>query len=143
MKLLSMKSIHFPDIILIDKENNTIKIAEVKSSGENDSTSVPGNINKLVEGKNHYAGKAWENTDVLLLKSISIAAAKKHGDNNYHYPVRNRWEKVINENNYDIQVCVNEEIIHWLTNCSITFDDYFENVISTACRIEALLMNYS
>lgn len=54
----SLKSFHFPDIVLIDKKNNVVKCLEVKASGENDSISVPGNIHKMVAGKSHYAASA-------------------------------------------------------------------------------------
>lgn len=136
-----LKNFHFPDIVLIDKKNNVVKCLEVKSSGENDSTSVPGNINKMVAGTNHYAANAWEDTpNITLYKGIAIAAAKRYVDKDNVYPVRNRWENVISEKQLDIDVVVNEEIINWLIGTQLQYDDYLNNVISTACRIEAELV---
>ena len=137
----AINSIHFPDIVLVDKKNNIIKITEMKASGENDSTSVPGNINKMTPGRSNYAGAAWEcNKNITVYKSISIAAAKRVETSKNIYPVRNRWENVINKTGKNIKVCVNEEIIEWLTNQKITYNDYLLNVIHTACRIEAELV---
>lgn len=137
----NLNSFHFPDIVLIDRENNIIKCLEVKSSGENDSTSVPGNINKMVAGTNHYAATAWEdNENIVLQKGIAIASAKRYEEKENVYPVRNRWEIVIAAKQLDIDVVVNEEIVNWLIGTQLQYDDYLINVISTACRIEAELV---
>ena len=75
----AIKSIHLPDIIVVDTSTvpATVKCAEMKASGQNDTSSVPENVDKLTGGTRNSAVSPWHGMAVTLKKAILLTATKK------------------------------------------------------------------
>lgn len=75
----AIESIHLPDVIVVDTSCTpaTVKCAEMKASGQNDTSSVPENVDKLTGGTRNSAVSPWHGMAVTLKKAILLTATKK------------------------------------------------------------------
>jgi hypothetical protein len=134
------KSIHLPDVIMIDKtgEVTKIKCAEMKASGQNDSSSVPENIDKLAYGTRNSAVEAYSGrSDLIIERAIIITAASVSSDGKFLH--KNKWVNEIERRKDtvgDIKVFCNQEAFSWLSGKDISSDEYNKEFINTTAYAE-------
>lgn len=129
----SKKKLSLPDVVIVDNETGIIKTAELKASGDNDSSSVPENLDKMVPNSRNSAVDLWNNTDYKLDKALLIVAA--NGENG-HYPTESRWNNSLEKNRPEenITIASNENAYNWLSNKKVSDKSYEKTVINTVAR---------
>ena len=129
------KAIHLPDVIQVNRTGKVpiIKCGEMKASGQNDSSSIPENIDKLVYGTRNSAIEAWSGkTDVEVKRAILITATTSNAEGKFIH--KNKWSNDINKRQAaigDIEVFCNEEAFTWLADKTITAEEYKKEFINT------------
>lgn len=136
------KSLHLPDVIVIDLRGSVpkIKCAEMKASGQNDSSSVPENIDKLAFGTRNSAVEAYaSNGNIILERAILITATAVSKDGKY--PNKTKWTNEIEKRREalgDIKVFCNEEAFSWLSGKDMSKEVYNQEFINTTAYAELL-----
>lgn len=136
------RAIHLPDAIFIDSRNETpiIRCGEMKASGQNDSSSVPENIDKMVFKTRNSAVAPWEGQEnITLRRAILITAAVTNPKG--QYPHKAAWVREINKENSaadrrEIEVFCNQEAYSFLSGEEISAQDYDDLFLTTTARIE-------
>lgn len=136
----SKKSIQFPDIIIIDKDDATgkpvVRVTEMKTSGQNDSSAVPKNIDKMRFDTENSAVQAWkDNNNIILERAVSLIATRKNAKGKFEN--QSTWQNsLIKRNVHDVQVLSNEEAFSWMRNRECSEEEYSKNVIDLSVIIK-------
>lgn len=117
----------FPDLIRVHIPTKTILAIEMKSSGQNDSTAVPGNIKKLMFDTSNSAVMGWEDFDKLE-RSVWIAATNKN--KNGTWKNKGVWVNSKNKLDEDISIVCNEDGYTKFTGVEISATEYKELLIT-------------
>lgn len=129
------QAVHLPDVIVVDRSGGivNIKCAEMKASGQNDSSSVPENIDKMAYGTRNSAVEPYKGRrDVTIERAILITAASSNARGDF--TAKNAWVNVINRNRRkvgDIKVFCNQDCFSWLSGVKLTAEVYDKNFLNT------------
>lgn len=139
-KLLKKEApLSFPDSIFYDTSGDKpiIKAGEMKTSGQNDSTSVPGNIRKLTFGEKGSAIEPWRHKEGIVFERAILIFSTRLSKSQI-FENKNTWINAVegfpvSDNMASVQVFCNEEIVEWHTGIKIdpaVYEKYF--IIMTA-----------
>lgn len=119
-----------PDVVVINDEDKIIRVAELKLSGDNDSSSVPENLDKLVLNSRNSAIRLWNNSAYTLERGLLIIASS---GSDGHYPSEARWKNSIRKNpsQQNIIVASNENAYNWLSGEKLSSEEYEIRIINT------------
>jgi hypothetical protein len=108
----SDRSINLPDSIVILK-NGKIRIAEAKTSGENDNSSVSKNLDKIRFDTENSAVAPWKESKANVERALIITATELNSRG--ISTTASRWSNLIAKLDENIAVYANEEAFNWLT----------------------------
>lgn len=138
--IINDKPVQFPDIIVVDtdKENGktVIRVAEMKTSGQNDSSAVPKNIDKMRFDTENSAIQWWKhNEDVELDRAVLLTATRKNSRGKFTN--QSTWENSLKKRGVsDVSVFSNEEGFSWLKNKPSSSDEYLKDIVDMAVLIK-------
>lgn len=138
--IINDKPVQFPDIVVVnaDKENGktVIRVAEMKTSGQNDSSSVPKNIDKMRFDTENSAIQWWKHNDnVVLNRAILLTATRKN--NRGKFANQSTWENSLKKRGVsDVSIFSNEEGLSWIKGKKSSSDEYLNNIIDMAVLVK-------
>ena len=138
--IINDKPVQFPDIIVVNTDKETgktvIRVAEMKTSGQNDSSAVPKNIDKMRFDTENSAIQWWKhNEDVELDRAVLLTATRKNSRGKFTN--QSTWENSLKKRDVsDVSVFSNEEGLSWLKGNSTSSDEYSKDIIDVAVLVK-------
>lgn len=131
-------SASMPDVVVIDRDDDgqvsTVSCAEIKASGNNDSSAVPKNLDKLRFDTKNSAVSPWRHMDPEKVRRAVWIAAAEPGDRNL-----SRWRIAAASDTPDVRVVASGDGYRWLTGADRPDYDRIPEMVAWSKTLDLLM----